>query len=115
MKAEALLNYVSSRDVSVSVKDGSLVVKGHNHDVAEVTSLLRQHKGELIALLSSKPNGNDLKHFYEERASIYQFDSNFIKEEAERWAFQDALTSYVREHHPTIYAQVEKLTSDVIH
>ena len=87
---DALLCRLRGIGLSISVDGGNLAVQPKALITDEIRVLIREHKTELLTVLSTPATTEainaDAIEFFEERAAIAEFDGGLSREEAEKEA-----------------------------
>lgn len=95
-RASAALDAVHAAGGTVVVVDGRLKLTASAPLPASVIEDLRSAKAEVLALLSaSMPDPEDWRVAFNEFAAIAEFDGGLTRAEAEKAAFDDAVTRWV--------------------
>ncbi len=99
MSGVATLTELRARGVEVMLDGEDLVVVGADRLTNSEVERLRRMKGELLALLRPiAKRAADWRAFYDERATIAEYDGRLTRAEAEARAFTCCVSEWLNRH-----------------
>jgi hypothetical protein len=101
MNAIDALRAAQAAGIQVQVDGDDLIIFASAEPSAEVLSLLTSHKAAIMRVLRTGPDGWSAKawqEFFEERASIAEFDGGLLRDQAEVRAFSCCVGEWLHRH-----------------
>ena len=101
MNAVEALQVAQAAGIQVTVDKDDLVLSASAEPPAEVLSLLATHKAVIMRVLRTGPDswsGKDWQEFFDERASIAEFDGGLSRDQAVARAFSCCVGEWLHRH-----------------
>src|SRR6266516_6672666 len=101
MKAVDALERAWAAGITLAVDGDDLVLEAASTPPAAALDALSQHKAEIVALLRPGRDGwsaEDWQVFFDERASIAEFDGGLSRPQADAQAFACCVAEWLNQH-----------------
>lgn len=87
--------------IRLGIMGADLILDAAKAPAPAVFDVLKQHKAEIMTLLTANPDGQTIEHWqalFEERAGIAELDGGQSRERAEAIAFECCVAEWLRRH-----------------